>query len=85
MTVGNILRNAAHAHCMLGNYGYRHTLIICNTCCFSTATVGTGTRIDITLVPILPVLLNVVVVKAETTYFPTKNVLGKCPYRNLRC
>jgi hypothetical protein len=23
--------NMARAHCMLGNYGYRHTLRICNT------------------------------------------------------
>jgi hypothetical protein len=25
-------------HCMLDNEGYKHTLIICNTYCFSTAT-----------------------------------------------
>jgi hypothetical protein len=28
----------AHAHCMLDNYGYKHTLTICNIHCFSTAT-----------------------------------------------
>jgi len=27
----------AHAHSMLGSEGYRHTLRICNTYCFSTA------------------------------------------------
>ena len=29
--------NMAHAHCMLDNWSYRHTLRICNTQCFSTA------------------------------------------------
>jgi hypothetical protein len=28
----------AHAHCMLDNLGYKHTIGICNTCCFFTAT-----------------------------------------------
>jgi hypothetical protein len=27
--------NMAHAYCMLDNYGYRHTLRICNTYCFA--------------------------------------------------
>jgi len=31
--------NMAHAHCMLDTSGYKHTLIICNTYCFYTATV----------------------------------------------
>ena len=26
--------NTAHAHCMLDNKGYKHTLRLCNTCCF---------------------------------------------------
>ena len=25
--------NMAHAHCMLDNYGYKHTLTMCNTRC----------------------------------------------------
>jgi hypothetical protein len=33
--------NMAHAQCMVGAYGYEHTLNIHNTYCFSTATVGT--------------------------------------------
>jgi hypothetical protein len=28
----------AHVHCMLDTKGYRHTLTICNTYCFSIAT-----------------------------------------------
>jgi len=32
--------NMAHAHCMLDNTDYRHTLRICNTYCFSTATMA---------------------------------------------
>ena len=34
---------------MLQNYGYRHILRICNTACFSTATVVTQTRRHFTL------------------------------------
>jgi len=30
--------NMAHAHCMLDNLDYKHTLRICNTYCFSNAT-----------------------------------------------
>jgi len=30
--------NMAHAYCMLYTYGYKHTLRICNTYCFSKAT-----------------------------------------------
>ena len=33
----------AHALCMLDNYGYKHTNKICNTFCFSTATLVTRT------------------------------------------
>ena len=41
--------NMAHAHCMLGNLRYRNTFRICNTYCFSTATMVTRTRLDVTL------------------------------------
>jgi hypothetical protein len=34
---------------MLDNWGYRHTLRICNTYCFSTATVDRRTRLSVTL------------------------------------
>jgi hypothetical protein len=33
--------NMAHGHYMMDTEGYRHTLRICNTYCFSTATVMT--------------------------------------------
>jgi len=33
--------NMAHALCMLDDQGYKHTLRICNTFCFSTTTVVT--------------------------------------------
>jgi hypothetical protein len=39
----------APAHCMLDTEGYKHTLRICNTYCFFTATVATRTRLDVTL------------------------------------
>ena len=31
--------NMTHAHCMLDTKGYKHTLTVCNTYFFSTATV----------------------------------------------
>ena len=37
--------NTAHAHCVLEKWVYRHTLRICNTYCFSTATMVTRTRL----------------------------------------
>jgi Pyruvate/2-oxoacid:ferredoxin oxidoreductase delta subunit len=39
----------AHAHCLLDTYGYRHALRICNTYCFSTATMFTRTNLYVTL------------------------------------
>jgi len=39
--------NTAHAHCMLDTKGYKHTLRICNTYCFSTATVIALTRLKV--------------------------------------
>jgi len=41
--------NASHAHCMLDNYGYKHTLRLCNIYCFSIAKMVTRTRHNVTL------------------------------------
>ena len=41
--------NMAHAHCMLDNYGYKHTLRICDTYCFSTATMVARAYLIVTL------------------------------------
>jgi hypothetical protein len=41
--------NMAHAHCMLYAYGYKHTLRICNTHCFSTAKILARMPLNITL------------------------------------
>ena len=41
--------NMAHALCMLGTWGYKHTRRICNTYCFSTATMAAQTLISVTL------------------------------------
>ena len=49
--------NLSHAHCMPDNQGYKLTLTICNTYCFSTATMVTWTRLNVTLIHTLPVLL----------------------------
>jgi len=40
--------NMAHAHCMLKNQGYISTLRICNTFCFSTATLVARTLLSVT-------------------------------------
>ena len=49
--------NMAYAHCMLNNYGFKHTLRICNTHCFSTTTMVARTRLIVTFIFTLPVLL----------------------------
>jgi len=49
--------NTAHALCVLDNEDHRHTLRICNTYCFSTATIVTRTRLIVTCIRKLPVLL----------------------------
>jgi len=39
----------AHVHCMLDNEGYRHTLRICNTYYYSTATMVTRMHLNVIL------------------------------------
>jgi len=39
----------AHAHCMLDPQDYKHPLRICNTYCFSTATLVARTRLSVAL------------------------------------
>jgi hypothetical protein len=39
--------NTAHAHCMLDNLGHKHTIRICYTYSFSTATMVTFTRLSV--------------------------------------
>ena len=41
--------NMAHAHCMLGTQGYRHTLRVCNTHCFSAVNIVTRVRLNVKL------------------------------------
>jgi len=43
------MTNMAHAHFMLDTYGYKQTLRICSTYCFSTATTVSRTRLTVTL------------------------------------
>jgi hypothetical protein len=40
--------NIAHEHCVLDNKGYKHTLRICNTYCFSTKTLAAWTLFNVT-------------------------------------
>jgi hypothetical protein len=39
----------AQAHCMMDTYGYKHTLRICKTYCFSISIMVTRTRLKVTL------------------------------------
>jgi len=48
--------NTAHAHCIVGNKGYRHVVRICNTYCFS-ATIFTRTRFSVSIMHTFTVLL----------------------------
>jgi hypothetical protein len=41
--------NTTHAHCSLETLGYKHTLRICDTYCFSTATMIARMRLYVTL------------------------------------
>ena len=38
-----------------------HTVVICNTCCFSTATMVTRTHLDVTYIRTLPAFYNLTV------------------------
>jgi hypothetical protein len=49
----------AHEPCKLDKYVYRHTLRICNTYCVSSATMVTRTHLNITSIPIWPVLFSI--------------------------
>jgi len=40
--------NMAHAHCMLDTYGYKYTIRICNSYCFSTAKMVLRIHISVT-------------------------------------
>jgi hypothetical protein len=47
--------NMAHTHFILDTKGYKHTLTICNTYCFSTATMVARTLLSVTwYIPYLP-------------------------------
>jgi hypothetical protein len=48
VTIGHRWHNTAHTLCMSDNQGYKHTRRICNAYCFSTATVVTRTRLNVT-------------------------------------
>jgi len=39
----------AHTHCMLDTYGYKQTLRICDSYCFSTETMVARTQINVKL------------------------------------
>jgi hypothetical protein len=41
--------NMTHVHCVLDTSGYRHILRLCNTHCFSTATMVARSRLSVTL------------------------------------
>ena len=53
--------NMERAHCMLDKEGYRHTVIICSTYCFSKATIVPRTRIKFTLYRRTPLTRRLVI------------------------
>jgi hypothetical protein len=63
--------NMAHAHCMLDNKGYKYTLTICNTYCFSTATKVARTRPNVSFQRTLPVFSNALL---RSSFAPIKSV-----------
>jgi len=73
ITWKNVLRvgqatndNMAHAHCTVGNSGHKDTLRICNTYCFSTATVVARPSLNVTLyVHCLAYCYHLVAISAE--------------------
>jgi hypothetical protein len=57
---GHRWQNTAYAAlCVLDKYRYRHILRICNTYCFSTATIVTQTRLNFTFIRTLLLLFPV--------------------------
>jgi len=51
--------NVAHSHCMMDTLGYKYTLRLCNTYCFSIVTMVAKTCLSVTFIRTLPVLLNI--------------------------
>jgi hypothetical protein len=49
--------NMPHAHCMLDNKGYIHTLTIRNTYCFSMATMAARNHLNVTLQVLILILI----------------------------
>jgi len=52
----------SHAFCVLDNLGYRHTLGICNTYVFSTATLVSLARLNVMTVRTMIVLCNIIII-----------------------
>ena len=56
----------AHAHYMLDTQGYIHTLRLCNTHCFSTATMVARTRLSITNIACLVTVEHVWIMRPSS-------------------
>ena len=70
-----------HSLCFLDNYSYRHTLRICNTDWFLTATMVTWTHLTITLCLVEPYLVLVGVLLL-TTFSHQQYWLKNCSKRH---
>ena len=72
-TVGQATNdNMAHAHFMLGTKSYKHTLRICNTYCFSVATIVARTRHNVNVIRTSTVFFSVLclnVIRTSTVFF----------------
>jgi len=80
--------NMAHAHCMLDSQGCKHTLRICNTDCFSTATIAALNAPRCHVIRTLPLCLALVVVicsRCVWISFVIDTVLFKRCIKHITC
>jgi hypothetical protein len=77
--------NTALGLCMLDNEGYRHALRICNTYYFSTATIVTRTRLIVTFIRKLPVLLCGYENKSPAAWQYAKSIEHVWCFNPLKC
>jgi len=69
-------KNMVQAHCMLDDYGYKHTLRLCNTYCFSSGNNGYANAPQYYVIRTLPVLLQNGFVPSQTHFEFYLHILG---------
>jgi len=64
--------NMVHAYCMLDNEGYKHTLRLCNTHCFSTPTMV----VRVSMLSYIYIACLVLGLQTANTYLTQKSLLN---------